>query len=274
MSKIIVALLGGSVLASCADSGDVSPASGEAPRTESDTASFQQRFAAPIEEAHADSIWTNSGVLQTGLNVTFGGQTRFDGQMLMETSMGRTRLDFGGDTVAVFDGERVWVAPDTAVAPRAHFNLLTWAYFAAAPYKLRDPGTRLADRDSMMLNGQRMPVARLTFEAGTGPSPDDWYMLYRDPQTGRLAAMAYIVTYGKQSAEEATPHAIVYGGYQRVDGVPIPTTWTFYNWSGQRGPPGDPIGRVTLRNPRFAQPADSAFAPPTGAQQASLPAGA
>jgi hypothetical protein len=86
--------------------------------------------------------------------------------------------------------------------------------------------------------------------------------------------MVYIVTYGKQSAEEATPHAIVYGGYQRVDGVPIPTTWTFYNWSGQRGPHGDPIGRVTLRNPRFAQPADSAFAPPTGAQQASLPAGA
>lgn len=243
---------------------------------------FPERFVAPVEKAHADSVWQRKEALAADLTVRFGEQTRLDGQMLMETEVGRVRLELGGDTVAVFDGKTAWVAPDSTALPRARFNLLTWPYFAAAPYKLDDPGTQLQRRGRMPVRqaparddaaaDRTMPAARLTFAASTGDSPDDWYMLYRDPQTNRLAAMGYVVTYGAATAESATPHAIVYDSYQHVEGVPVPTEWTFYNWSKAKGPHGEPIGRATLRNPRFTTPPDSAFAPPPNAERSAMPA--
>ena len=39
--------------------------------------------------------------------------------------------------------------------------------------------------------------------AVTGDAPRDWYILYRDPQSDRLRAMAYIVTYGKAPSDPA-----------------------------------------------------------------------
>jgi hypothetical protein len=278
-----LALLTAAVLAGCADSGSSSP-DGSAPtgndttQATSDTASFQQRFTAPIEQAHADSVWQQKEALSAGLAVRFGGRTSLKGRMLMATDMGRVRMELGGDTVAVFDGSTAWVAPDSAALPRARFHLLTWPYFAAAPHKLRDPGTRLEERGEMPVQhaavaDTAMPAARLTFDPGTGDSPDDWYMLYRDPQSGRLAAMGYVVTYGHATAEEATPHAVTYGGYQDVEGVPVPTEWTFYNWSEARGPHGEPIGQVLLQNPRFTTPPDSAFTRPPHAVRSSMPAG-
>jgi len=245
--------------------------------------SFPERFTAPVEAAHADSVWQRKEALAAGLTVRFGGQTHLRGQMLMETEGRRVRLDLGGDTVAVFDGDTAWVAPDSAALPRARFNLLTWPYFAAAPYKLDDPGTQLQRRGRMPVrqaparddaaSDRTMPAARLTFTAGTGDSPDDWYMLYRDPQSARLAAMGYVATYGAATAESATPQAIVYDDYQDVGGVPVPTAWVFYDWSKEKGPHGEPVGRATLRNLRFTSPPDSAFAPPPGAERSAMPAG-
>jgi hypothetical protein len=266
----------GLLLAGCADPGGAQQAALDS------VSGFPGRFTAPIEAAHADSVWQRRDALAAGLTVRFGGQTRLRGQMLMSTNAGRARLKLGGDTVAVFDGEAAWVAPDSAALPRARLNLLTWPYFAAAPHKLDDPGTQLERRGRMPVRqapprddaaaSPTMPAARLTFAAGTGDSPDDWYMLYRDPQTNRLAAMGYVVTYGAATAESATPHAIVYSGYQSVEGVPLPTAWTFYNWSEAKGPHGEPTGRVTLRDPRFVSPPDSAFAPPAGAERVAMPA--
>jgi len=272
----VLALLAAGGLAGCADA--------RSPRRVAlDTIpSFPEHFVAPIEEAHADSVWQTRDALAAGLTVRFGGQTTLDGQMLMETESGRVRLKLGGDTVAVFDGRQAWVAPDSAALPRARFHLRAWPYFLAAPYKLDDPGTRLARRGRMPVQqapaqddaafNETMPAARLTFAPGTGDSPDDWYVLYRDPQSGRLAAMGYVVTYGAATAEEATPHAIVYGDYEKVDGVPVPTNWAFYNWSKKQGPHGERTGRVTLHNPRFTTPPDSAFVPPPGAERSARPA--
>jgi len=285
---VFALLAAGGGLAGCSDAPQT-PALSDSARVALDTmSSFPARFVEPIEEAHADSVWRQQDALAAELTGRFGGKPTLDGRLLMETGKdGRVRLEAGGDTVAVFDGRRAWVAPDTAALPDARVQLRTWPYFLAAPYKLRSPGTRFTRRGRMPIQqaspqddaafDETMPAARLTFASGGGPGdgPGDRYVLYRDPQSGRLAAMGYFASGSAEdtTAGEATsPHAVVYGGYETVSGVPVPTRWTFHDWSKTKGPHGDPVGRVTLRDPRFTTPPDSAFVPPPGAERSFLPA--
>ncbi len=230
-------------------------------------------FAAPIERAHSADGWREKHALQSGIVVRFGGNTILEGRMLTTPSMSRTRLDLASGPVAIWDGADVWVAPAAAEFPRARFHALTWPYFLLAPIKLRDPGARVALLGERNLRGATFETAKLSFESGVGDTPDDWYVLYRSPESGRLAAMAYIVTFGTSLEEaEREPHAVTYDEYTDVEGVPVPTRWTFWMWSEEQGIHGEPIGEVTLVDPEFVAPPEDAFAPPEGARKEELPA--
>ncbi|MHC4588588.1 MAG: hypothetical protein ACYTAQ_04415, partial [Planctomycetota bacterium] len=129
---------------------------------------------------------------------------------------------------------------------------MTWPSFLAAPFTLRGPGRRLVPTGPRPLGGVQHETALLTFDADVGYGPDDWYVIYEDPQTSLLAAMAYVVTYGGVTAREAEgqPRAIVYHDVVTIDGVTLPLRWTFHHWSAEAGPRGDPIGEGTLANLR------------------------
>ncbi len=97
-------------------------------------------------------------------------------------------------------------------------------------------------------------------------------MLYRSPDSGRLQAMAYIVTFGTSRDEaEKEPHAVSYDEYVNVEGVPIPRRWTFWMWSKEQGIHGEPIGEVILEDPSFVAPEAGAFAVPEDARKEELP---
>jgi hypothetical protein len=234
-------------------------------------------FAAEIEQAHGVAAWRAKPAFQTDLVVRFGDKVVLDARMTFPTDLSRSRLKLADGTVAVFDGQQAWVAPGTAGLERARFHLLTWPYFTAAPFKLRDPGSRLellGDRELAAGSGKRYPSAKLTFEDGVGDTPDDWYRIYRDPETGLLAALAYVVTYGRpQSEAEAEPHAITYRDPVTVEGVELATVWTFWHWSETEGIYGEPIGDARLNAPRFVEPAADAFDRPEGSRLAPLPGG-
>lgn len=229
-------------------------------------------FAEPIEQAHGLAAWRAHDGLRADITVQFGGERMLQGELLMRTDMSRTRIRRGDGSVVVWDGEDAWVSPPDAEFPRARFHALTWAYFLSAPMKLRDPGTYLESLGDKTLRGESYDAARLTFAPGVGDTPDDWYVLYRDPETQRLHAMAYIVTYGTTVDEaEAEPHAITYAGFEAIEGVSIPTEWTFWQWSEAEGIEGDPIGSVALRGVRFVTPAEDAFAVPEAALRHEMP---
>lgn len=230
-------------------------------------------FVRRIEQAHGRDAWYRHDAVAADIVVEFGGRRAIDGVVTFTTDAGRSRIDLKDGTTLVFDGQRAWTAPASAEFPRARFHLLTWPYFAAIPFKLRDGGTRLAETASRPLNGTPHPTARLTFAPGTGDAPDDWYVLYQDPQTGRLAAMAYIVTYGAKPGDPPPePHAILYDRFREIGGATVATDWTFYNWSDEHGVHGEPIGRVTLRNLRFLDPPPpDAFDKPAAAREDPLP---
>ena len=231
------------------------------------------RFAEAIERAHGGAGWRAHEALAAGIRVEFGGKTVLDGRIVFTTDMGRSRIELKDGSVAVWDGATAWLAPAGSSFEGARFHVLTWPYFALAPIKLRDPGTRLELLGSRELQGRTLEAGRLTFEKGVGDTPDDWYVVYRDPESGRLHGMAYIVTFGTPTEKaEAEPHAITYHDYADVDGVPVPTRWSFWLWSEQEGIHGEAIGSVTLADPSFVEPEPGLFDPPEGAKEQPLPA--
>ncbi len=77
----------------------------------------------------------------------------------------------------------------------------------------------------------------MTFQKGTGDTPDDFYLLYLEPGSGRLKLASYIVTFpalrkGKP-IEDQEQHAIVFQGWQTVDGLEVPRVARFYPWNGE-----------------------------------------
>lgn len=233
-------------------------------------AEFHQKFADLIGKAHGADAYRSHAALRADVTVTFGGQVMLQGTMTFDTPVGKSRIETTDGAVMVFDGHDAWVTPIDAPIPpgMARFHLLTWPYFIAAPFKLEDPGTHIDDAGQKPLDVHHIfPAGKLTFDPGTGDSPDDWYLVYRDPDTDRLAALAYIVTYGKDTHDaEKEPHVAVYEAFEEVDGVTLVTRMSMWNWEAGTGKVGEMLGQMELANYRFVEPDGGAFTKPDGAR--------
>lgn len=230
-------------------------------------------FVEAVEQAHGEAAWDRQPAFTCTMTVQFMGTTVIDGTVTFDTPVGKTRIDQRGGTSLVFDGKDAWVSPADAAFDNARFHVLTWPYFAAAPFKLDDPGATVTVEKARMLAGKPHPTARLTFDPGTGDAPDDWYLLYLDPDTRRLAAMAYIVTYGKgpDAARDATAKIITYHDFADVEGATLPMTWRFHAWDEAAGATGEPVGEVKVNDAAFIDPKPETFLRPTDSREDKLP---
>ena len=229
-------------------------------------------FAARIARAHGKQTWDQKQAVQADIVLEFGGNEMLNGTLIYDMHTSCARIELNDGTTLVFDGEKAWVSPAEAQVSMARFHLLTWSYFLAAPFKLADPGTHLQPSGTLPLEDKLVATRKLTFDEGVGDAPDDWYIIYPDLATNRLAAMAYIVSYGKSvEAAEEEPHAIVYHDYETIDGVALSMRWTMHHWSTEKGPHGDPIGEVQLRNVEFVDVDETTFAKPDDAREDKLP---
>ena len=71
----------------------------------------------------------------------------------------------------------------------------------------------------------------MTYEAGVGDTPEDYYVLFINPDTYMLHACEYVVTYPglvPEGEKSTPPHILVYEGYETVDGLEVPTSFTVY----------------------------------------------
>src|SRR5262249_14391324 len=102
------------------------------------------------------------------------------------------------------------------------------------PWLTQDPGVKLGEpgTGSLANDSTRYTTVMMTFESGTGDTPDDHYRLYIDPSSKRLKACAYVVTYkalmppGVASSSE---HILVYEEMATVNGLVVPTRYTIYD---------------------------------------------
>lgn len=233
----------------------------------------EQTLSSSIAKAHGETAWDELPGVQVDLELYFGGKKRIIGTMKMNTEASLSRIEDQSGAVIVFDGENAWVVPAENEFKKPRFEALTWPYFLAASFKLDDPGTHVEDSGVKKLQGKMYATAKLTFDAGVGDSPDDWYVLYQDLEKKTLKAMAYIVTYGKEAKNNTTfePHAIVYEDFETVQGVTIAKKWRFYNWSAERGVFGEAIGEATLSNISFPMFPPETFKRPEGAVEDAMP---
>ena len=225
--------------------------------------SLEDAFAQTIANAHHKKAFLGHDAISFNIDLDFGGTNRLDATITLLTNSSKIRIDKSDGSSLIYDGEGVYLTPKEAASDQARFDIFTWAYFFAFPYKLADPGARLRPIETAELDERKYDSFKLTFESGTGDSPDDWYVGYLNTNH-TVHAAGYIVTFGNKSIEkaESAPHAIVYSDYSAVNEIPIATTWDFYNWSQAAGLSGKPIGHATLSNVKFIEVSDTTFARP------------
>ena len=231
-----------------------------------------ENFIRNFERAHGGKRWREKDAIRANIEVTFEEGIYFKGSMLHEIATGRTRMELDDGTVLIYDGTKAWVSPASSTIEAARFHLLTWPYFLAAPMKTGDPGTHLEVQELKVLNRRMCKTAKLTFNPGVGDTPDDWYILHANSRNGLLYGMVYILTYSTSFVEaEKNPHAIIYDGYQQIDGISLSNSWSFYEWDKIMGVGRRPIGRARLTDLEFITPEAKAFIHPSDAREDKLP---
>lgn len=240
---------------------------------------------APIHQSlpatHKQASWNSYEIIGFDLVLWSTGNPRLEASFWLDPALSRSRMETPDGSVIVFDGSEFYASgPELN---RARFHVLTWPYFLAAPYKLNDPGTVREDLGPTTMDGKDYPTMRLSFRPGVGDTPDDWYIVYQDPDTKRLHGMAYIVTYAKDTARaEKDPHAIRYNDYETFEGIPIATRWTFHPWNrpdssdeasdDQKSADKEVISRDTLMEARLTNFSFYVDRNSAGRNEPSLPA--
>ncbi|MEO1084534.1 MAG: hypothetical protein AAFY88_09845, partial [Acidobacteriota bacterium] len=157
--------------------------------TASAQAASPAEHVAAIEAAHAVDVYSQQSVIKADFVVDFGPML-LEGTTWFTPSMGHVRLELEGGQTMVFDGETAWLSPADAEVPGppARFHVLTWPYFIAVPYKLDDPGTRHQATGPHPVRSaeDRLRGTKVSFDAGVGDTPEDWYIAFSDPENGTV----------------------------------------------------------------------------------------
>lgn len=146
----------------------------------------------------------------------------------------RAYIDVVGTEVSLaWDGEKAWGINWGSPVPPRFLALLNY-YFLNLPWVVKDPGVILGDLERRTLwdDPTRYLAVRVTFEPGTGDTPDDYYVLFIHPETHRLAGCEYIVTYAgvlPPGMEQSPPHTLLFEEFETENGLLVPVRYTIYN---------------------------------------------
>ncbi|MCI0450995.1 MAG: hypothetical protein L0Z51_01240 [Candidatus Latescibacteria bacterium] len=152
---------------------------------------------------------------------------------VVEQSSRRAYFDIPGTaTAGAWDGGKAWSVDWPTPTPVRFIALLNY-YFVNLPWLTQDPGVILSEPGTGRLRDDSVEyvTVMMTFEPGTGDTPDDYYRLYIHPETKMLRACDYIVTYQALMGEgqTSTPeHCLVYDQMTPAEGVMVPSHFIIY----------------------------------------------
>ena len=174
-------------------------------------------------------------------------------------------------TLGASQGE-VWIKPNAeamgGTPPR--FYMWTPFYFFGMPFVFADPGVKLETLGKKEFQGQKYDAIKITFKAGIGDSPEDYYIAYVDPASGQLKLSVYVVTYSSirkdKAMEQLEPHAIIFEENRRMPTDSRFQSAAYYVWKNETIV-GEALARLVFSNVKFATatPEDSRFAKPADA---------
>lgn len=185
-----------------------------------------------------------------------GAQQPRVSQITVEQGRRRAYLDFPDANASIaWDGKQAWSENWQAPVPPRFIALLNY-YFLNLPWLTMDPGVNLGEPGKAKLwdDPTEYITVKMTFQAGVGDTPDDYFVLYIDPKSHRLKACEYIVTYAAilPSGVAATPpHVLVYEELTAVDGLMVPTRYSIFEKNHS------PYATCTIRNWSFKKSFDT-----------------
>ncbi len=207
-------------------------------------------------EAHGGlQQWYANGPLQFHFNYQpLDGNTPRNTIQISDNWSAKASHKMAVDTSRQFgwDGSVAWALPDASEIPfDARFWALTPYYFVGIPFVLGDEGVRLEALETDTLNGEQHDLIKVTFEDGVGDAPDDYYILYLNPDSGKVAAYRYVVSYPAYFPDGGhTPEKImVLDGEQEVNGIFFPEGYETFMWEDQQK--GDYVTNITLSDLSF-----------------------
>lgn len=203
-----------------------------------------------------------------------GAQKPTVSEVTVEQGPRRAYLDFPEPNARIaWDGKQVWSENWQAPFPPRFLALLNY-YFLNLPWLAMDPGVILGEPGKAKLwdDPTEYITVKMTFDAGVGDTPDDYYVLYIDPKSHRLKACEYIVTYAAilpPGVKATSPHILVYEEFATVDGLMVPTRYSIYEKNHSL------YATCEIRNWSFKKPFDATrmTMPPGAVIDASSPTG-
>ncbi len=177
-------------------------------------------------------------------------------QVTVEQGRRRAYLDFPKTNARItWDGKRAWSENWKEQTPPRFLALLNY-YFLNLPWLTMDQGVNLTEPEKVKLwdDPTEYITVKVTFDAGVGDTPEDYYLLYIDPKTYRLKATEYIVTYASllpPDAKSTPPHILVYDTFTTVDGLVVPSKYSIYEKDRK------PYAACEIRNWSFKKPFDT-----------------
>lgn len=219
---------------------------------------------------HGVQVWRQKSALQADLVITLAGRPALEGTMIYDITHGRVRLALKDETTLVHDGHQAWVSPANSPQTDARFHLLKWSFLLAAPFKLRDRGHDPFAYRTLSLAGKPFDTFEWKLSPAATGDGEEVLRVYAHARSHLLHAVAGFTLNDTDSAGKKPMYCIVYENIESIDGVKIPTKWTFWRWN--LDVEGDPIGGATLSNVKFITPAPEAFTKPTDARDDAPPA--
>lgn len=182
-------------------------------------------------EAHGGlSQWFKNGALKFRWSYNILGKgTLIDSVQTVDTWSSRAIHEVKQPVEGVtfgWNGEKAWTVPAEAQLPvPPDFWALTPYYFVGVPHVLADPGTiheKLSEQ--IEFKGKLYDQVKVTYEAGTGETPDDYYIALIDPESKQTKAVRYIVTDQRVTkGKPASPEKLItYEGWYDLNGVLFP----------------------------------------------------
>lgn len=168
-------------------------------------------------------------------------------------------LGEGADAQLGWDGSEAWVRPNEDAFPSdPRFWATTPFYFVGIPWVLADEGAHAAELPAEVVPQtgveDPLPTLKITYGAGVGDAPDDYYILHLHPETHQVLAVRYIVSYpgffptGGHSPEKV----LLWSGHQEVGGLLFATHYDSHPWVD--GAPGPRATTVEVTNLVVGEP--------------------
>lgn len=205
-----------------------------------------------IESAHQKDAFYQEEAITFHLNLSFHGKQRLDAQVSTTTNSNKGIIEYSNGEVIAFSHDTVFCTQKLSEnESKTRFDAYTWSYFFLFPYKLSDPGTVWSETTVDTIKQRTFNRQKLTFKNAVGDTPDDWYIVFSNPENHLIEYSSYIVTANKTLEEaEADPHAIQYLDYKNIGNIPFAQKWLFLEWRENEGFKKQ-LGQGEVQNIRF-----------------------